>query len=71
MHIDENGIRVDVLEYLINKLKSKFIYTIPNFQNPTGITMSLKRRHELMRIVENCGIPVIEDDPYSEIRYEG
>lgn len=69
--IDENGIRVDVLEYLINKFKPKFIYTIPNFQNPTGITMSLRRRLELMRIVENYGIPVIEDDPYGEIRYEG
>jgi DNA-binding transcriptional MocR family regulator len=69
--IDEFGIRIDVLEYLINKLKPKFIYSIPNFQNPTGITMSLKRRYELMKIVEKYGIPIIEDDPYGEIRYEG
>ncbi|MDD3225678.1 MAG: PLP-dependent aminotransferase family protein [Clostridium sp.] len=69
--IDENGIRVDVLEYLINKFKPKFIYSIPNFQNPTGITMSLQRRYEVMKIVERYGIPIIEDDPYGEIRYEG
>ncbi|WP_411681315.1 PLP-dependent aminotransferase family protein [Clostridium thailandense] len=69
--IDEAGIRVDVLEYLIDKLKPKFIYSIPNFQNPTGITMSLERRYELMKIVEKHGIPIIEDDPYGEIRYEG
>jgi 2-aminoadipate transaminase len=69
--IDEDGIRVDVLEYLVNKLKPKFIYSIPNFQNPTGITMSLKRRYELMKVVEKYGIPIIEDDPYGEIRYEG
>lgn len=69
--IDEDGIRVDVLEYLVNRLKPKFIYSIPNFQNPTGITMSLKRRYEIMKVVEKYGIPIIEDDPYGEIRYEG
>lgn len=50
--IDENGIRVDILEYLINKFKPKFIYSSPNFQNPTGISMSLERRYEVMGIVE-------------------
>lgn len=69
--LDENGIRLDVLEYLIKKFNPKFIYTIPNFQNPTGITMSLKRRYEFMKVIEKYGIPVIEDDPYGEIRYEG
>ncbi|WP_053242837.1 PLP-dependent aminotransferase family protein [Clostridium sp. DMHC 10] len=69
--LDENGIRLDVLEYLIKKFNPKFIYTIPNFQNSTGITMSLKRRYELIKAIEKYGIPVIEDDPYGEIRYEG
>ncbi|AKA68292.1 PLP-dependent aminotransferase family protein [Clostridium scatologenes] len=69
--VDEYGIKVDALEYLINKLKPKFIYSIPNFQNPTGITMSLERRYELISIIEKYGIPIIEDDPYGELRYEG
>lgn len=69
--IDKYGMKVDVLEYLINKFNPKFIYTIPNFQNPTGATMSLERRYELIRISEKYGIPIIEDDPYGELRYEG
>lgn len=69
--MDKHGMRVDVLEYLINKFNPKFIYTIPNFQNPTGVTMNLERRYELIRISEKYGIPIIEDDPYGELRYEG
>lgn len=69
--VDENGICIDILEYLINKHNPKFIYTIPNFQNPTGIIMSLKRRCELLRISAKYSIPIIEDDPYGEIIYEG
>lgn len=69
--MDEYGIKVDILEYLIKKHNPKFIYTIPNFHNPTGITMSLERRYELIRISGKYGIPIIEDDPYGELRYEG
>ncbi|AGY75162.1 PLP-dependent aminotransferase family protein [Clostridium autoethanogenum] len=69
--MDKCGMRVDVLEYLINEFNPKFIYTIPNFQNPTGITMSLERRYDLIKISEKYGIPIIEDDPYGELRYEG
>lgn len=58
--LDKNGIRLDVLEYLIKKFNPKFIYTIPNFQNPTGITMSLKRRYEFMKVVETYGMRVFE-----------
>lgn len=49
----------------------KFIYALPNFQNPTGVTMPVERRLELVRIADHYGIPIIEDDPYGQLRYEG
>jgi 2-aminoadipate transaminase len=49
----------------------KFIYALPNFQNPTGATMPLARRQELIRIADHYGVPIIEDDPYGQLRYEG
>lgn len=69
--MDKCGIRIDILEYLIKKHKPKFIYVIPNFHNPTGITMSLERRYEIIKISGKYGIPIIEDDPYGELIYEG
>lgn len=68
--MDKCGIRIDILEHLIKKHKPKFIYVIPNFHNPTGITMSLERRYEIIKISGKYGIPIIEDDPYGELRYE-
>ena len=50
---------------------ARFIYALPNFQNPTGITMSLERRLELVEICAKYGLPIIEDDPYGELRFEG
>jgi 2-aminoadipate transaminase len=49
----------------------KFIYALPNFQNPSGVTLSLERRHELIRLADQYGVPIIEDDPYGQLRYEG
>lgn len=74
--LDDNGIRTDLLEEKIKELISKgvnikLIYVIPNFQNPAGVTMSFERRKELLRISHQYNIPVIEDDPYGEIRFEG
>jgi len=74
--LDDNGIRTDLLEEKVKELISKgvnikLIYVIPNFQNPAGVTMSLERRKELLRISHQYNIPVIEDDPYGEIRFEG
>ncbi len=71
--MDENGLRVDVLRDTLKKLekKPKFIYTIPDFQNPTGITMSLERRKELVKLAEETGIFILEDTPYRYMRYEG
>ncbi|PAB55916.1 MocR-like pyridoxine biosynthesis transcription factor PdxR [Anaeromicrobium sediminis] len=69
--IDNDGMRTDILKYLIDKHNPKCIYTIPTFQNPTGITMSMERRHELLNISSKYNVPIIEDDPYGELRYEG
>lgn len=69
--MDDKGIRIDILEYLITKHNPKLIYTIPSFHNPTGTTMSLKRRYELITISHKYNVPIIEDDPYGELRYEG
>jgi 2-aminoadipate transaminase len=49
----------------------KFIYAVPNFQNPTGATLSLERRRELILIADKHGVPILEDDPYGQLRYEG
>jgi 2-aminoadipate transaminase len=68
--MDENGMVTDALD---NALRSgvKFIYVLPNFQNPTGVTLSLERRQQLIEIADRYGVPIIEDDPYGQLRYEG
>jgi len=68
--MDENGM---VTEALDNALRSgvKFIYVLPNFQNPTGVTLAQERRQELLEIADRYGVPIIEDDPYGQLRYEG
>jgi len=68
--MDDEGIRPDELEAALRK-GPKFIYALPNFQNPTGVTLSLGRRHELIRLADHYGVPIIEDDPYGQLRYEG
>ncbi|AFZ82972.1 PLP-dependent aminotransferase family protein [Candidatus Kinetoplastidibacterium crithidiae] len=50
---------------------ARFLYALPNFQNPTGRTLSLERRKELVKLMANLNIPIIEDDPYGELRYKG
>lgn len=69
--VDENGMRLDALEQLLTRYKPKLIYTMPTYQNPSGVVMSLKRRMKLLDIAYRYGIPILEDDPYSELRYEG
>jgi 2-aminoadipate transaminase len=68
--MDEDGMITSSLE---SALRSgvKFIYVLPNFQNPTGVTLSLQRRQELIEIADRYGVPIIEDDPYGQLRYEG
>jgi len=67
---DEHGMRTDSLEGAL-RTGPKFIYVLPNFQNPTGITLSLKRREELVRLADQYGVPLVEDDPYGQLRYTG
>lgn len=69
--IDENGMRMDILESHIIRYKPKFIYTMPTFQNPTGTVMSLERRKKLLDLAYYFEIPIIEDDAYGMLRYEG
>ncbi len=74
--MDEDGMRVDEVDRLLSQQHArgqriKFIYALPNFQNPTGRSMSLARRRRLVEIASQSGIPIVEDDPYGELRYEG
>jgi 2-aminoadipate transaminase len=69
--VDENGMRVELLEDLISRRRPKLIYTLPTFQNPTGATMSFDRRQRLLALASRYQVPIIEDDPYGALRYEG
>ncbi len=68
--IDNDGIQVDLIEEALTG-GPKFMYILPNFHNPGGVTLSLERRRKLIEISDRYGIPIIEDDPYGELRYEG
>ena len=68
--IDEDGLNTDHLEEALCA-GPKFMYILPNFQNPGGVTLSLERRKALINITDRYGIPIIEDDPYGELRFEG
>ena len=67
---DENGIQVDNLEKAL-RAGPKFMYVLPNFQNPTGVTIPLERRKRLVELADKYGVPIIEDDPYGQLRFEG
>jgi len=67
---DEDGMIVDELEEALRK-GPKFIYVLPNFQNPSGSTLSLERRQNLVEMADRYGVPIVEDDPYGQLRYEG
>lgn len=74
--LDENGINVDLLEGKIKELKSrgekiKIIYTVPTFQNPAGVELSEDRRKRMIEIAEKYDLLVVEDEPYSMLRFEG
>ncbi|MBA7639312.1 2-aminoadipate transaminase [subsurface metagenome] len=74
--LDENGMNVDELE---NRLEEnmkkgtpiKIVYVVPNFQNPTGVTLSEQRRRRLVELAREYNFFIIEDDPYGELRYSG
>ncbi len=74
--MDADGMRVDELEATLDELdrqgrRPKFIYTIPTFQNPAGVTLSLPRRERLVRVARERELLVLEDNPYGLLRFEG
>ena len=68
---DGDGLIPEALPDLIRRHRPKFLYTIPNFQNPTGLTLSAPRREALARIAAEHGLTIVEDDPYGKLRYRG
>jgi 2-aminoadipate transaminase len=68
---DAEGIRVDELERLHAEAPFRLVYLVPNFQNPTGATLSAARRLELVGFAQRHGVAILEDDPYGELRYAG
>ena len=70
---DEDGIIPESLERVLAHAEPlpKFVYLVPNFQNPTGRTLAAERREPVVRICEHFGVPIVEDDPYGELRFHG
>jgi len=68
---DDSGILPDDLEYKIREHKPVFLYLVPNFQNPSGITMSKSRREAVVALAKKYDLPIIDDNPYGELRYSG
>lgn len=73
---DDDGLRIDLLEEELERIgkgnpRLKFLYTIPNFQNPGGVTMVPERRKRLIELSHEYGFMIIEDDPYGRLRYDG
>jgi 2-aminoadipate transaminase len=76
IEMDADGMPIDELEATLDRLQAagrrpKFIYTIPNFQNPGGVTMSLARRRRLVEVAHERELLILEDNPYGLLRYEG
>ncbi|WP_328749454.1 PLP-dependent aminotransferase family protein [Streptomyces sp. NBC_00285] len=68
---DEEGPDPEALEELVVRERPKLLYTVPTFQNPTGRTMSAERRSAVASVAARCGLWIVEDDPYGELRFEG
>lgn len=69
--MEDDGINICKLESLLKREKVKLVYTIPTFQNPTGISMSLEKRKALVSLAEKYKFLIIEDNPYGDLRYKG
>lgn len=70
--VEADGMNVDALEEVLKTSENvKFIYTIPNFQNPSGATMSLEKRKKLYELAVKYGVMILEDDPYGDLRVAG
>ncbi len=68
--IDNEGMKIEDLEHALRS-GPKFLYALPNFQNPSGVTLSLKRRRRVVELTDHYGVPIIEDDPYGQLRFAG
>jgi GntR family transcriptional regulator/MocR family aminotransferase len=68
---DDDGMRVELLEHLLRHHHPRLIYTIPTFHNPTGTTLSGRRRRELVALANRYGLPILEDDYLGGLRYDG
>jgi 2-aminoadipate transaminase len=76
VEMDADGMKVDELEALLDRLRSdgrrpKFIYSVPSFQNPTGVTLSAERRRRLVELAREREVLIVEDNPYGLLRFEG
>ncbi|MDR1703064.1 MAG: PLP-dependent aminotransferase family protein, partial [Clostridiales bacterium] len=70
--MEDDGMDIDMLEAALKREKNvRFIYTIPNFQNPSGITMSAEKRKRVYELALRHGVLILEDDPYGDLRYSG
>ena len=69
--VGEAGADPDAIEQAIRRDRPKFMYLLPTFQNPTGVTMSLERRQRVVEVAAQYGVPILEDDPYGQLRFAG
>jgi 2-aminoadipate transaminase len=70
--LDDDGMIVEQLEdLLVRGSRPKFVYVVPNFANPAGVTMSYARRERLVALCSEAGVPILEDNPYGMLRFEG
>lgn len=70
--LDHDGLVVDALEEALDRgARPRFLYTCPNFQNPAGVTLSGERRERLVAVCHEAGVPIVEDNPYGLLRFEG
>lgn len=72
VEMESDGIHLEKLEQALREEpRAKFLYTIPNFQNPSGITMSAEKRREVYRLAKQYGVLILEDNPYGDLRFTG
>ena len=70
--MDDDGMNTDALEEVLkSEPRAKLIYTIPTFQNPMGVTMSLEKRKKVYELAKKYGVVILEDNPYGELRFAG
>lgn len=69
--LEQDGLNLEQLEQALQQPNVKFIYTVPNFQNPTGLTYSLEKRQQVYELIARHDVILVEDDPYGELRFEG